>query len=66
MKTKCPCCKSEVDYALIHNSAHPDSISNEACCYDCLPDSVREAFDEFFAVKKLHGLALTPWRAYVK
>lgn len=42
---KCPLCKAEVDYSLITVSPHPDS---EACCYDCLPDDAKEAYDAFF------------------
>lgn len=45
LKEKCPCCGKEINYSLIQVTAHPDS---EACCYDCLPDDVKKAYDDFF------------------
>jgi hypothetical protein len=45
MKERCPFCKNEVNYPLIPASAHPES---DACCYECLPEDTKEAYDEFF------------------
>jgi len=40
----CPGCKKEIEYDLIPVSADPYS---DFICYDCLPDGLKEAWDEF-------------------
>ncbi len=44
MKERCPCCQTTVTYGLIYYIPN----SNARCCYDCLPDDERNAFDEVF------------------
>lgn len=48
-KNSCPFCGKEIDYSLIQVTPHPGS---EACCYDCLQDDAKKAYDEFFGIKE--------------
>ena|GEM_PF-3676535 len=48
-KSTCPFCGKEIDYSLIQVTTHPDS---EYCCYDCLPDDAKKAYDKFFGIKE--------------
>jgi hypothetical protein len=44
MKERCPLCETTVTYGLIYYIAGSDA----RCCYDCLPEYERKAFDEVF------------------
>jgi hypothetical protein len=41
---RCPYCREIRDYELISVGPSPDSA---ACCYECLPDDLKAAYDEF-------------------
>jgi len=43
---RCPYCSKVFTYEPISISGSPDSA---VCCYDCLPDDVKAAYDRFCA-----------------